>query len=206
MVQRRNQIGILETPYSNSKSIFNTLNFLKVDTLAIINKEDLNSINKIIIPGIGNFTNVIRYLEEKNLINALINFYKENNYILSICLGMQLMCLSSEEGDSKGIGIIKSNVSKFRLNKTHIGWNKISLKNNNPLFKGLNLNENFFYFVHNYFVDDLNTAQFDNYSISTYENRNFISFFQKKKLFAFQFHPEKSQKQGLKLINNFVNL
>ena len=125
--------------------------------------------------------------------------------ILGVCIGMQIMSESSEEGTELGLGWIKASVKKFKQSNDfitpHMGWNKVEPIKTNDLFQDIEDPE--FYFLHSYYFDTLNT------SVSagiTHYNKTFTSFIQKENIFGTQFHPEKSHSWGIKLLNNFANL
>jgi len=206
LVQRKQLIGVLDTSYVNSTSIFNTLDFLEYKYLRIKSYKDLTKINKLIIPGIGNFRKIIDNLIKEDLFRSLQEFILQKNFTLGICLGMQILCQHSEEGNCEGLNIIKAKVKEFELNKTHIGWNKLTDLNNFPLLKNIDVDEKFFYFVHRFYVEKNQTFSECQLCISDFNSNEFISCFQRENDFGVQFHPEKSQRQGIKLIKNFLDL
>ena len=124
--------------------------------------------------------------------------------ILGICLGMQLMCNFSEEGNKNGLGWIDANVLKFYFNDKgikipHMGWNTASVVNDNKLIVKKDIPE--FYFVHSYYVKCNNLTDI---ICETFYGTKFVSFFNKENIFGVQFHPEKSHSQGLDLLNKFA--
>ena len=170
---------------------------------------DIEKASKIILPGVGNFDNGIKAIELASIKEKIIQKANyENIPILGICLGMHLLCRSSEEGILPGLGLINANVKKFNfsLNKNlkipHMGWNMVKPIKNNPLIPYAT-EEQRFYFVHSYKVvlDDMNFL-----IGSTNYGEDFCSAFQKNNIFGIQFHPEKSHKFGLSLMKRFVEL
>ncbi|WP_423793090.1 imidazole glycerol phosphate synthase subunit HisH [Methanocaldococcus indicus] len=165
------------------------------------NPEDILSADKIILPGVGNFGAAIEHLEPiKKYIIEKIN---EGTPFLGICLGMQILFEESEETpNKKGFSIFRGNVIKFKKGKIpHMGWNTVKIVKDIPLFEGIR-DESYFYFVHSYYVnpkDDIIAGKTDYYV-------EFPSVIYKDNVYATQFHPEKSGKLGLKIIENFVNL
>jgi len=148
----------------------------------------------------------MKNLKEYGLIDVLNKkVLDDKTPILGICLGMQLFSEHSEEGETKGLGWIESDTVKFSFNDNslripHIGWNKLSLKKESILFKDVPTDKRF-YFVHSYYVNCKNeedTVASTNYGI------DFTSAIQKGNIYGTQFHPEKSHKHGLKIIDNFL--
>jgi glutamine amidotransferase len=128
--------------------------------------------------------------------------------VLGICSGMQILCNSSEEGNVKGLGFVSGDIKRFpddyRLRVPHIGWNKVK-SNNNPLFIDIDKEERF-YFCHSYFFSPDNLSQKKMIISETRYGKSFCSSFNYKNIFGVQFHPEKSQNIGKKIIKNFSNL
>lgn len=201
-------ITIINYELGNIRSIINSYDYLKISTKVTSDKNVIKNANKIILPGVGSFKKAmsnIKKLGLEEIINELVLVKKIP--VLGICLGMQLLTESSDEdGFTQGFGYIDGKISKFKsnlkLNIPHIGFNSVDVNKNNILFKNIENNSDF-YFVHSYKLK--------------YENKNFetgltdygekfISTFQKNNIFGVQFHPEKSQSNGLKLLQNFANL
>lgn len=134
---------------------------------------------------------------------------EEKTPILGICLGMQLFPKFSEEGNTKGLGWIEARIEKFdfkgqspKLKIPHVGWNTISVKNDSPFFRDLE-EESRFYFTHSYFFNCRNK---DDCGAVTQYGQSFASVVIKDNIYGTQFHPEKSHRYGVKLIENFINL
>jgi len=159
---------------------------------------DLDRADKIIFPGVGEASFAVNRLHENNLINYLQEIKKP---LLGICLGMQLMCDHSDEGNVNGLGIFHINVIRFKDNETkvpHIGWNTVHFHPGNNLFKGIKQDE-FFYFANSYY------SPVSESTIATTENRiTFSASLMKENYYGVQFHPEKSSASGLKVLNNFI--
>lgn len=201
-------IQIIDYGLGNTGSIFNMLKKIGIKSEIIDNPLKLNDGSKYILPGVGSFDNGMELLKKNNWIeklNELIILKK--NPILGICLGMQLMTKSSEEGIIPGLSWIDADVKKFsfkdnNLKIPHMGWNNINPIKNNKLFYKLN-NQSRFYHVHSYYVllnDSSNEIASTNYS------KEFTSSFQKDNIFGVQFHPEKSHKYGMQLLSNFSKI
>jgi glutamine amidotransferase len=186
--------------------------FEKVGCDAIIsnNHDVIKGADKIVLPGVGSFKDGMKHLEELNLIELLNNeVIKNKKPFLGVCLGMQLLATKSHEnGKTNGLDWIDAEVMKFdfktsnnKLKIPHIGWNNVTFKNKNILFQDVQ-NSSDYYFVHSYHFltnEDIVTSTTD-YGF------DFASSVNKGNIYAFQFHPEKSQEVGLKIIENFVNL
>jgi len=171
--------------------------------------ETIKKASKIVLPGVGAFADGMKHLEELGLIDVLNEEVIQNKKpFLGVCLGMQLISKKSyENGDTNGLGWINAEVVKFefeekKLKVPHVGWNNTEFKNKNILFDGIDNNSDF-YFVHSYHFKTLDE---DVITSKTDYGFNFVSSVHKDNIYAFQFHPEKSQEVGLKIIQNFVNL
>jgi len=186
--------------------------FEKVGCDAIISNEidTIKNADKIVLPGVGAFKDGMKHLAELNLIDILNEEVIINKKpFLGICLGMQLLSKKSyENGQTNGLGWIDAEVVKFdfkdfdkKLKIPHVGWNNTSYKNKNKLFEKIPNNSDF-YFVHSYHFH----TQEDVITSNTDYGFDFISSINKDNIYAFQFHPEKSQTVGLQLIENFVTL
>ena len=172
-------------------------------------KNDIDRASKIILPGVGNFDNGMQAIDSAQLREKIIyKVMSQKTPILGICLGMHLLCRSSEEGILPGLNLVNAVVKKFYFSKSknikipHMGWNVVNFIKTNPLISEFS-NEQRFYFIHSYKV------VLDDPSIligSTNYGGDFCAAFQKKNIFGVQFHPEKSHKFGLSLIRHFVEL
>jgi len=199
-------ITILDYGMGNVKSILNII--YKVGGEATISS-DIDKIldaEKIILPGIGSFDIGVKNLTEQGLIPVLKKkVLKEKTPFLGICLGMQLITQKSEEGKLNGLGWINAETEKFKslkdnLKVPHMGWNYVVVKKNSKLFKDMYDNPRF-YFVHSYYV----RCKDENDILATTEySFDFVSAVEKDNIYATQFHPEKSHKFGMKLMENFV--
>ncbi|MGJ0322107.1 imidazole glycerol phosphate synthase subunit HisH [Aliarcobacter cryaerophilus] len=200
-------LGIIDYNMGNLASVYNACSKFTKDLKIVKNADDLKNLDKIILPGVGAYKDAMQHLEDSGLKDAILDFANSKKPLLGICLGMQLLFESSEEfGYTKGLGLIEGKVVKFDKSKMgsdlkipHMGWNKIVNKDN-PLFK--NLQNPYLYFVHSYHVvtDDKYTIATTNYGY------DFVSAVNKDNIFGFQAHPEKSHNNGLKILENFINL
>ncbi len=195
------KVAIIKYNAGNIFSVDYALRRLGVEPVITADRETLQKADKVIFPGVGEAKNTMEYLHANNL-DTLIKELKQP--VLGICLGMQLMCRHSEEGDVDCLGIFDTDVKRFRPQRhedkvPHMGWNTID-QTNSGLFKGFD-KEEFVYFVHSYYVplNEFTAAQTD-YILP------YSSALHKDNFYATQFHPEKSGKTGEKILTNFLEL
>ncbi|PQB06959.1 imidazole glycerol phosphate synthase subunit HisH [Polaribacter filamentus] len=182
----------------NIKSIQFAFKRLGVDAILSNNIDEIRTADKVIFPGVGEASTAMKMLQESGL-DKVIPTLKQP--VLGICLGMQLMCNSSEEGDTKGLGIFNVNVKKFSkvVKVPQMGWNVIyDLKSD--LFTGIKEKE-FMYLVHSFYAENCEEA----IATTDYEIE-YASALQKDNFYGVQFHPEKSGVEGSKILENFLNL
>lgn len=191
-------IAVLEYNAGNIKSVQNALDRLGCSSIITNNAAELSLAEKVIIPGVGEAGSAMAYLEERNL-DTVIRSLKQP--VLGICLGLQLMCGFSEEGNTRCLGIFNTDVSIFPpADKIpHMGWNNfMSLKGD--LFKGVSANEDVYY-VHSYYARVCpDTSAICEYIIP------FSAAMQRNNFYAVQFHVEKSAATGEKILKNFLEL
>ncbi|MWW23615.1 imidazole glycerol phosphate synthase subunit HisH [Algibacter lectus] len=192
------KLVIINYGAGNIKSIQFAFKRLGVDAILSNNPEEILAADKIIFPGVGEASSAMKMLEESGLAD-LIPTLKQP--VLGICLGMQLMCKTTEEGNTKGLGIFQTDVKRFdhSVKVPHMGWNVIKdLKSD--LFKGLKENE-YMYLVHSYYAEHCNeTIAKTDYGL------NYASALQHNNFYGVQFHPEKSGTEGAKILQNFLDL
>ncbi|PIQ87276.1 MAG: imidazole glycerol phosphate synthase subunit HisH [Candidatus Omnitrophica bacterium CG11_big_fil_rev_8_21_14_0_20_45_26] len=160
---------------------------------------------KLVLPGVGSFGHAMRELRSRGLVKPIQKAIAAKKPFLGICLGLQLLFESSEESPrTKGLGVIRGRVKRFRLKKNlkipQMGWNQMKILKRTPYFSGVP-DRSFFYFVHSFYAapkEGAVTIGTTNYGIS------FASAVQKENVTAVQFHPEKSQKVGLTILKNFI--
>ena len=203
-------IGIIKTSSQNLKSIINALDHLKIKSKLVFNLKELENCKKIILPGVGSFDPVVKSMKEIGLSSTMIKKVFREKHVLGICIGLQVLCDKSEEGNEEGFKLIKSEVKN--LNKLnckspvpHVGFNNIVLKKKDKNLE--NIMKNKFYFTHSYGVNlaNFNSEDFSNFGTTNYGEVSFISLVQYNKSIATQFHPEKSGKAGLSLIKYFYD-
>jgi len=163
-----------------------------------------NNFDKIILPGQGAYATLISNLKKLKIIHPLKQYLDNNKSYLGICVGMQILSDEGHEDQiTKGLGIISGKIKKFSNKKLiipHMGWNTIRVNKLDPIVKK-NLNKKDFYFVHSYIYENINEENI--LGLTTY-GKNFPSIINKGNIYGVQFHPEKSHKNGLKLIKNFI--
>lgn len=204
-------IGILDLEVCNLTSVSSAVYNLGFDIkiIKISEKEKLNDISHIIIPGVGSFSNIsAEFYKNKSFGSELEKFKNKGSPILGICLGMQFLASEGNENyKSKGLNFINATVnlmesdSSKNFNLPHVGWNEINILKNHKLFNGIQ-NKSNFYFVHSYKTILKNN---DNLFAETSYLKNFPSIIINDNIVGFQFHPEKSSKNGLKILENFCN-
>lgn len=172
--------------------------------------EDILASDKVVLPGVGAFDKAMDELGKRNLLGAITDVIKKGTPFLGICLGLQLLFTESEEGGTvKGLDILQGRVKRFPnmdgLKIPHMGWNRIKSEIRGPKSEILkNVPDgSYMYFVHSYYVEPENK---DIILCETDYGCSFASGVGRENVYGFQFHPEKSQKQGLKIIKNFVEL
>ena len=201
-------IVIIDYGMGNLRSVEKAFQRLGINPKISYLSDDILNADKLVLPGVGHFKKGMDNLYQLGIIDSLKeSVIVKKKPVIGICLGMQLMTKYSEEGNCEGLGWIKAETIKFsfddiKLKIPHMGWNNLFVKNNTSLLKNIN-EEDFFYFIHSYYVSCNNEK--DILSETKYGN-DFISCFQRDNIFGSQFHPEKSHDAGLKLHKNFANL
>jgi glutamine amidotransferase len=203
-------ITIIDYNMGNFAAIKNMLKKLGYEAVVTSDPKKLQEAEKIILPGVGSFDYGMKNLNRLGLSEILKHKVLNDNIpILGVCLGMQLLTKSSEEGDSLGLGFIDAKTVKFNFEKNSqklkvpsMGWNYINKKGDHSILH-TQYEKQKFYFVHSYYVicSDAN----DILAESTY-GIDFVSAFKHKNIYGCQFHPEKSHKYGLEVLKNFAEL
>lgn len=200
-------ITIIDYGAGNLGSIQNMVRKIGFKSNVSSRKEDILDADKLILPGVGSFDFGMKQLNNSGLIDALnLKVLDEKIPILGICLGVQLFANQSEEGESKGLSWFNAESVKFNFNESnklkipHMGWNEIIKKKDSRLLEDISL-ESRFYFVHSYHIK---CNDQDDTLLETNYGYNFVSAIEKKNIVGVQFHPEKSHKFGMKILNNFI--
>jgi glutamine amidotransferase len=199
-------IAIINYGLGNLSSILNMCKRLGIDAIITRDKEELKKADKLILPGVGHFKRGMENLHEsglKPLLDTMV--LEEGKPVLGICLGAQLMTRHSEEGDVQGLGWVDADTVRFRqtdmngLKVPHMGWTDIKTVDGNPLWKNLPEDPRF-YFVHTYHF--LFSAAGEISATANY-SYDFTCAFHNRNIYGTQFHPEKSHKFGMKVLENF---
>ena len=204
----KSNITVIDYGMGNLWSVLSALRYLGYNPTVSGDPDQIASADSLLLPGVGSFRKAMKALQEKSLDQAIVEAVQtKGRKILGICLGMQLMGISSsEDGDTIGLGLIKSVVKKFTLQEIstnkipHIGFDLVHSQKDSRLFKGLQQAADF-YFVHSYRmlpVDLIGKPATCHYGVE------FLAAYEQDNIFATQFHPEKSQTNGLILLKNFM--
>ncbi len=198
-------ITLLDYGAGNVRSVINAIEMLGEKVKIVSEPDDIMSATKLVFPGVGSFGSMMNTLNSKNYVSALKAYLQADRPFLGICLGLHALFETSEEApDIEGLGFIPGCTKRFDIDLAvpHIGWNGINIKKPSRLFGGLRGDEKY-YFVHSFYVvpdDDSVVLTTTNYGVE------FVSGIQKGNIIATQFHPEKSGKAGLVLLENFLNV
>jgi len=203
-------ITIIDYGLGNIQAFVNVYNRLNIKTNIAHTANDLQGTTKIILPGVGAFDYAMSQLNASGMRDELEKQVLENKIpIVGICVGMQILAKSSDEGKLPGLGWIDGEVKLFDTSKInyktqlpHMGWNSISPVNDHPMMIGFNA-ESRFYFLHSYYFVCHNPE--DIMSTTEY-GINYASAVNRENIFGIQFHPEKSHSNGIQLLHNFANL
>ena len=198
-------IGIIDYGMGNIQSVYNALDFMGENAKVVSVAEGLQDCSHVILPGVGAFPQAMRNLSQRNMILPIKAHIDAGKPFLGICLGMQLLADEGEEMElTGGLGIIPGRVRQLdvSLHLPHVGWNNLSVKQEHPIFAGMKRGMDF-YFVHSYFFDTADPR----YILATteYEKEFPCAVTNGRSAVAVQFHPEKSQGNGLKILENFCN-
>jgi glutamine amidotransferase len=200
-------VAIIDYGLGNVGSIKNMLKKIGVQSVVTSDISEISEAEKIILPGVGSFDYGMENLINSGLTEILeLKVIRQATPLLGICLGMQLLTNSSEEGKLKGFGWVDAITKKFnfkdshqKLKIPHMGWNSINIENESPLTKELP-EDTRYYFVHSYYVECNNPQDI---VLTSNHGIKFTAVFQQNHIFGVQFHPEKSHKHGMKILSNF---
>jgi glutamine amidotransferase len=192
-------VAIVKYNAGNIRSVTYALNRLGIEPCITDEPESLKSADKVIFPGVGEASTAMRYLKDRNL-DMLIPELKQP--VLGICLGLQLMCASSEEGSTNCLGIFPNQVKQFRQapKVPHMGWNTLEVTKQSDLFQHIDEGAHLYY-VHSYYAEVASNTL----ATTTY-GETFSAILNKENFYAIQAHPEKSSTAGEQLLKNFLSL
>jgi glutamine amidotransferase len=199
-------IAVIDSGVANLRSVMNALKHLGATARIAHSPADLDGADKIILPGVGAFAAGMEHLQARGFVEPLHERAQNGTPILGICLGMQLLFERSEEmGDHKGLGLLEGTIVRFPVDGPkvpHIGWNRLDRRADSPLLREVPQGS-YAYFVHSYYAQ---TATPDMILASTEYGIDFPAIVGKGNVYGAQFHPEKSQYTGLKILANFVEM
>ncbi len=200
-------IAIVDYGMGNLRSVQKALE--KVGSQAVVTDDPatVRRAAKVVLPGVGAFADAMHELSQRGLVGPVLDAIDSGKPFLGICLGLQLLFQTSyEDGTHRGLGVLEGEVVRFRLPKQysvpHMGWNQIRIHRRAPILEGID-DGSYFYFVHSYYV----VASRDEVVATTTDYPEpFCSMIWQERLLATQFHPEKSQTIGLRMLENFARL
>ena len=198
---------IIDYDAGNTLSVQRALSHLSYDAILTDDPEKIRNASHLILPGVGSFGNAMEELSRRGLIEVIREAVRSGVYFLGICLGLQLLFESSEESpDVEGLSILEGKILRIPkadgLSVPQIGWNSLEIKPESRLFSGID-NGVYTYFVHSYYLkafDEKIVSSVCEYGVSVHAS------VERENVFACQFHPEKSGKVGLKILDNFCRM
>ncbi len=199
------KICILDYGSGNVKSVLNAFKRLEVDAVISNEKNVIQNSSHLILPGVGSFGAAITKIRASIPMELVVSELKSGKMFLGICVGMQVLAEKGyEDGAHSGLELISGNVNKLKVDLPlpHVGWNNLSIRRSHEIFSGLP-DQPDFYFVHSYAVNVLNDLEI---LADTEYGVDFHSAVCKENVIGVQFHPEKSQQNGLRLLRNFVGM
>lgn len=203
------RITIVDYGIGNLWSVRSALSYLNCDSKIVDSPEEVAKSDALLLPGVGSFRKAMEALRSSGMDEAVLEAVNQRgSKILGICLGMQLLAQrSTEDGETNGLGLIPTDVNRFDIEKKaplkvpHIGFNRVKNDGEGKLFRGIDVSADF-YFVHSY---RLLPHGLDGHCAVCEYGEDFLAAYEYDNIFATQFHPEKSQTNGLKLLYNFIN-
>ena len=198
------KLVIIDYDSGNLRSVSKAVELAGVEPLVTRDKEHLASADAVVLPGVGSAPAAMEALRERGLVQPLRDYAASGRPFLGVCLGLQLLMESTEEGDAPCLGIIPGGVQRLPtgLKVPHMGWNSVRFEKTHPVFEGIP-QDSYFYFVHSYYAvpsDPAGHAGTSEYGVS------FCSVYTRGNLIATQFHPEKSGENGVRIYKNFCTL
>jgi imidazole glycerol-phosphate synthase subunit HisH len=201
-------LAVIDYGAGNLRSVLHALNYLGVDNMRVVrSRQDLQGADKIILPGVGAFGAGMEQLHKQDLVQPIKDAIYAGTPYLGICLGMQFLFESSDEmGTHEGLGLLPGTVTRFKPDPNfkvpHMGWNQLRLCRESALLDNIQ-GAGYAYFVHSYYCVPANPA--DVVAVVDY-GISFTAVVQRDHIYGVQFHPEKSQRSGLRVLANFVGM
>jgi len=204
----KKQVVVIDYGMGNLWSVASAIRFLGAEALITSNTKEISSAKFLILPGVGSFRRAMQVIKQNSIDQAILQSLSQSeSKLLGICLGMQLLgSTSSEDGVTQGLALVPNTVRKFtntadtRLKIPHVGFSEVKHEANTKLFNGIP-SDSCFYFVHSYFMELTPAIE----GVATcHHGAEFVAAFEQGQVSGTQFHPEKSQSMGLKLLKNFL--
>lgn len=195
-------IGIINYQRGNLNNVLRAFLKFGFNTQITDDPAEISKFKGLVLPGVGAYGDAMETLKAKGFDRAILNYIQSGKPFMGICLGLQLLFEESEEfGNHKGLGLFKGRVVPFKISEKvpHMGWNQLEFKKQSKILKGICTGDAF-YFVHSYYVE---TPDSSIILTTTDYGIHFVSSVEKENVFACQFHPEKSQEKGLRIIQSF---
>ncbi|MGE7991581.1 imidazole glycerol phosphate synthase subunit HisH [Pseudomonas sp. NPDC089554] len=188
----------------NTFSIIRALEHAGAEPRVIKGPQDLSNVDKLILPGVGSFTDGMTELTASGMAVAVRDWAQAGRPLLGICLGMQILCdVGFEFGETAGLGLIRGEVRAMHCKGVvpHMGFNRVSVQGNSPLLRGLG-DDDHLYFMHSFEVQNYTNI----IGLTEYSGHQFVSAVQRDNVFGVQFHPEKSREVGIRIFQNYLSL
>jgi len=204
-----NALGIVDYGMANLRSVQKAFENVGVSARIVSSASEIDALDHVVLPGVGAFADAVRTLRDKEFTGPLLRHIERGRPFLGICLGLQMLFdVGYEDGEHEGLHILPGKCVRFDVDTTmslkvpHMGWNQLDRVNPSPLFEGL-ADDASVYFVHGYHVVPTDSSII---ATTTDYGRPFVSSIRRDNIVATQFHPEKSQKVGLKILENFSKM
>ncbi len=200
-------IGVIDMDMGNLRSVLNAVHSLGVDHRVVRAGGELEGLSHVIVPGVGSYRAAMRQLEARALVEPVRAFAASGRPTMGICLGMQLLSSTGDEGEhGPGLGLIAGHVERFDPSLVpsipHVGWNEVRLTRKHPVLARIKSGVDF-YFVHSFHFRTERTE--DALGLVEYGGREYTAIVARDNVLGVQFHPEKSQNNGLRLLENFCD-